>query len=232
MYSEQDFSVRSHSGTLASCMVKVYWWMTFALAVSGVAAFIVGTSKGLAKIFYNPPVFIALAVLELAMVIGIGWGIRKLSAATATALFILYATVNGLTLSCIFWVYTMTSIAQVFAITAGTFAAMAVIGSVTKRDLSGLGSFLFMALLGLIIASVVNLFWRNEAMYWICSYVGVLIFVGLTAYDANRVKQMLLAADPEDSETVGKIAVIGALQLYLDFVNLLLYLLRIFGRRR
>lgn len=232
MYSEQDFSVRSHSNTLASCMAKVYWWMTFALAVSGLAAYIVGTSKGLQRVFFNPPVMIALMVVELVLVIGVGMGIRKLSAATATALFVLYATVNGITLSCIFMVYTKTSIIQVFGITAATFAAMAVVGSATKRDLSNLGGFFSMALLGLIIASVVNLFWRNDTLYWVCSYVGVLLFVGLTAYDANRVKQMLLAVDPEDSEAVGRIAVIGALQLYLDFVNLLLYLLRIFGRRR
>ena len=155
-----------------------------------------------------------------------------LDPATATALFILYAAINGITLSVIFIAYTMSSIAQVFGITAATFAGMAIVGTTTKRDLTGMGSFLTMALLGLIIASIVNLFWRNDLLYWICSYAGVLIFVGLTAYDANKIKQLYLAAGTEDSELTGRIAVIGALTLYLDFVNLFLYLMRLFGRRR
>ncbi len=221
------------ANTLAACLTKVYWWMTFALGISAFSAWIVGTSEGLTKILIkNPSIFFGLAVVEIVMVIGIGMGIRKLSAATATALFILYAAVNGITLSVVFIAYQLSSVAQVFGITAATFAVMALVGTTTKRDLSGLGNMLFMALLGLIIASVVNLFWANDTLYWICSYAGVLIFVGLTAYDANKIKKMFLAIGGEDPETAGRVAVLGALSLYLDFVNLFLYLLRLFGRRR
>lgn len=221
------------ANTLAACLTKVYWWMTLALGISALSAWIVGTSEGLTNILIkNPLIFIGFAVVELLMVIGISAGIKKLSAATATALFILYAAINGITLSVVFIAYELSSVAQVFGITAATFAVMALVGTTTKRDLSGLGGILSMALLGLIIASVVNLFWANNMLYWICSYAGVLIFVGLTAYDANKIKQMLLAAGNDDPETTGRIAVLGALSLYLDFVNLFLYLLRIFGRRR
>ena len=235
MYYDSNGNPRAveRTDTFAACLTKVYWWMTLALAVSGFSAYIVGTSEGLTKILVkNPGIFIVFAIIEIVMVIGIGMGIRKLSAATATALFILYAAINGITLSVIFIAYTMSSIAQVFGITAATFAGMAFVGTTTKRDLSGLGSWLTMALLGLIIASVVNLFWSNDLLYWICSYAGVLIFVGLTAYDANKIKQLYLALGTEDGEVTGRIAVLGALTLYLDFVNLFLYLLRLFGRRR
>jgi len=226
-------AVEQPATALAACLTRVYWWMTLALGVSAFSAWTVGTSEGLTKLLIkNPGIFLGLAIVEILMVIGIGAGINKLRAATATALFILYAAVNGITLSVVFIAYQLSSVAQVFGITAATFAGMALLGSTTKRDLSGLGSLLTMALLGLIIASVVNLFWANGTLYWICSYAGVLIFVGLTAYDANRIKQMYLAAGTDDPETVGRIAVIGALSLYLDFVNLFLYLLRIFGRRR
>lgn len=223
----------SAPAALTACLAKVYWWMTFALAVSGLCAWTVGTSEGLTRIFVkNPGIFLGLAVVEILMVVGIGMGINKLRAATASALFILYAAVNGITLSVIFIAYQLASVAQVFGITAATFAVTALFGTTTRRDLSGLGSFLFMALAGLIIASVVNLFLANTTLDWICSYAGVAIFVGLTAYDAQQIRRMYLAADPGDPETAGRIAVIGALKLYLDFVNLFLYLLRILGRRR
>ena len=219
--------------TLGACMVKVCWWMTFALAVSGLCAWIVGSSPGLTKLLIrNPIAFVILMIAEFGLVIGIGAGIKKLSAATASALFILYSALNGITLSVIFLVYTTTSIVQVFGITAATFAVTATFGAVTKRDLTGIGNLLVMALFGLIIASVVNLFWANDTLYWICSYAGVVIFVGLTAYDAQKIKRAYLATDPADTERIGRIAVIGALELYLDFVNLFLYLLRILGRRR
>ena len=218
---------------LSSCMTKVYWWMTFALAVSGFCAWIVGTSPGLTQVFIeNEIAFFILLLAEIGLVLGIGAAINKLSAATASALFILYAALNGITLSVVFLLYTTTSIAQVFGITAATFAVTATVGSVTRTDLSRLGGILMMALVGLIIASVVNVFWANDTLYWICTYAGVAIFVGLTAYDAQKIKKMYLETDPDDTERIGKIAVIGALELYLDFVNLFLYLLRIFGRRR
>ena len=235
MYDESRYEISSEnrSTSLVRCLTGVYWWMTFALVISGIAAYLVGTSAELSNLIVkNPPVFLVLAIVEIVMVIVISAGINKLSAATATALFILYAAINGLTLSVIFLAYTMSSIAMVFAITAGTFGAMALIGTVTGKDLTSLGNLLFMALIGLIIASIVNIFWTNETLYWICTYAGVLIFVGLTAYDAQKIKKMYVNAGTDDPETVRKIAVLGALSRYLDFVNLLLYLLRIFGRRR
>lgn len=235
MYDESRYQVgtANRETSLAACLTGVYWWMTFALIVSGLTAYMVGTSQELTKIFVkNPGVFLVLAIVEIVMVIGITAGINKLSAATATALFILYAAINGLTLSVIFLAYTLGSIAVTFAVTAGTFGVMAVVGTVTKKDLTSLGNLLLMALFGLIIASIVNIFWTNGTLYWICTYAGVLIFVGLTAYDAQKIKQMYLNAGTANAETNRKIAVLGALSLYLDFVNLLLYLLRIFGRRR
>ncbi len=234
MYDESSFEVKekSRSAGLAACLANVYWWMTFALMVSALTAYLVGTSPQLAKMFLgNKILFFILLFGELGLVLWISAGINKMTASTATALFILYAAVNGLTLSFIFIAYSVQAIAITFAVTAGTFAAMAVIGTVTKKDLTSLGNLFFMALIGLIIASIVNMFWANSTLYWICTYAGVLIFVGLTAYDANRIKQMYLEMGTDNPETVRKVAVLGALALYLDFINLFLYLLRIFGRR-
>lgn len=217
---------------LAGFLVKVYCWMAFALVVSGVCAWAVGTSEALAMmILGNKLVFWGLIIVEFLMVMGIAGLINRISAATATALFIAYAAVNGLTLSVIFLLYSPSSIAMTFGITAGTFGTMALIGTVTKRDLTSIGNICFMALIGLIIASLVNIFWANSMLYWIVTYAGVLIFVGLTAYDAQKVKAMYLDCDGS-SEALQKVAVVGALALYLDFINLMLYLLRIFGGRR
>ena len=145
-------------------------------------------------------------------------------------MFILYSVINGALLSYIFLAYTASSVATVFFITAGTFGAMALIGYTTKADLSSMGKILFMALIGMIIATVVNLFIKSDGLTMILSYVGVLIFVGLTAYDTQKIKQMLMQA-PDASESAQKMALLGALTLYLDFINLFIYLLRIFGRR-
>ena len=164
------------------------------------------------------------------MVVAISAAINKLSLTTATLLFVLYSVINGATLSFIFAIYTMSSIASVFFITAGTFAVMAVIGYTTKKDLTSMGKILFMALIGIIIATIVNIFLKSTGLQMIVSYLGVLIFVGLTAYDSQKIKQMLLMA-PDAGEGAQKIALLGALSLYLDFVNLFIYLLRIFGRR-
>lgn len=234
MYDDNCQMERSAaSPALAACLANVYWWMTFALLVSGVTAWAVGTSAELSRmIFQNRGVFLILILAELGMVLWISAGINRMQASTATALFIAYSVLNGLTLSFIFIAYSLGSIAVTFAVTAGTFGAMAVIGTLTKKDLTSLGNLFFMALIGLIIASLVNLFWQNSILYWFVTYAGVLIFVGLTAYDAQKIKRMYLAAGTDDSETVRKIAVLGALTLYLDFINLFLYLLRIFGGRR
>ena len=233
MYDE-NYQVGSRtSSALAACLANVYWWMTFALLVSGVTAWAVGTSAELSRmVFQNKGIFIILILAELGMVFWISAGINKMQASTATALFIAYAVLNGITLSFIFLAYSMGSIAMTFAVTAGTFGVMALIGTTTKKDLTSMGNLLFMALIGLIIASIVNWFWANSTLYWIVTYAGVLIFVGLTAFDAQKIKNMYIAAGTDDSETVRKIAVLGALTLYLDFINLFLYLLRIFGGRR
>ena len=162
--------------------------------------------------------------------LGVSAAINRLSLTTATLMFILYSVINGALLSYIFLAYTASSVATVFFITAGTFGAMALIGYTTKADLSSMGKILFMALIGLVIATVVNLFVKSDGFTMILSYVGVLIFVGLTAYDTQKIKQMLLEA-PDASEGAQKMALLGALTLYLDFVNLFIYLLRIFGKR-
>ena len=156
--------------------------------------------------------------------------INKLSLTTATLMFVLYSVINGAMLSSIFLIYTASSIATVFFITAGTFAAMAIVGYTTKADLSSMGKILFMALIGLIIATIVNIFVKSSGLDMIISYVGVLIFVGLTAWDSQKIKQMMLQA-PDAGEGMQKMALLGALTLYLDFINLFIYLLRIFGRR-
>ena len=233
MYDDNDSYVTQRAAsTLSACLANVYWWMTFALLISGVAAWAVGTSPELSrKLVTSPGLCIVLFLVEIGLVIWISAGIKKMSAATATALFIAYSLVNGVTLSFIFIAYTQTVIASAFAVTAGTFAAMAIYGSVTKTDLTRFGNLFLMALIGLVIASVVNMFWMNNTFNLIISYVGVLVFVGLTAYDAQKIKMMFLESGMEDSETVRKIAILGALSLYLDFINLFLYILRIFGRR-
>ena len=226
-----EIGVRSTSG-VAAFLTGVYYWMTFALGLSALCAWAVGTTPALTNLVYkNPLLLTVLIVAELGLVIAVSWGINKMSAATATALFALYAALNGVTLGYIFIVYTIPAITSAFLTTTLTFAVMAIIGSVTKRDLTRLGSILLMALIGLIIASFVNIFLKNSTMGWIITYAGVLIFVGLTAYDAQKVKQMYLTMGG-DMETNRKISVRGALTLYLDFVNLFLMLLRIFGGRR
>ena len=212
-------------------MRKVYVWMTLALVITGLTSYGVATSPGiLAAIYQNQILFWALVIAEFALVFGVSAAINKISLSVATLMFILYSVINGALLSYIFLVYTTSSIATVFFITAGTFAAMALVGYTTKTDLTSMGKYLLMALIGLIIATVVNLFIKSSGFTLILSYVGVLIFVGLTAYDSQKIKQMLLQV-PDASESSQKIALLGALTLYLDFINLFIYLLRIFGRR-
>lgn len=225
---EQELSM---SAAFPILMRKVYVWMTLALVITGATAYGVATSPGLLMaIATNQLLFWGLIIAEFGLVVAISAAINKLSLTTATLLFVLYSVINGATLSFIFAVYTMSSIASVFFITAGTFAVMAVIGYTTKKDLTSMGKILFMALIGIIIATVVNIFLKSTGLQMIVSYLGVLIFVGLTAYDSQKIKQMLLTA-PDAGEGAQKIALLGALSLYLDFVNLFIYLLRIFGRR-
>ena len=225
---EQELSM---SAAFPILMRKVYVWMTLALVITGVTAYGVATSPGLMMASAtNKLLFWGLIIAEFGLVVAISAAINKLSLTTATLLFVLYSVINGATLSFIFAIYTMSSIASVFFITAGTFAVMAVIGYTTKKDLTSMGKILFMALIGIIIATIVNIFLKSTGLQMIVSYLGVLIFVGLTAYDSQKIKQMLLMA-PDAGEGAQKIALLGALSLYLDFVNLFIYLLRIFGRR-
>ena len=228
MTREQGLSM---SAAFPALMRKVYVWMTLALVITGATAYGVATSPGIQMaLFSNQLLFWGLIIAEFALVIGISAAINRLSLTTATLMFILYSVINGAMLSSIFLIYTMSSIASVFFITAGTFGVMALIGYTTKKDLTSMGKILFMALIGIIIATVVNIFLKSSGLQMIVSYIGVLIFVGLTAYDSQKIKNMLQMA-PDASEASQKLALLGALTLYLDFVNLFIYLLRIFGRR-
>ena len=228
MTRERELSM---SAVFPILMRKVYVWMTLALVITGATAYGVATSPGLMMtIATNQLLFWGLIIAEFGLVIAISAAINKLSLTTATLLFILYSVINGATLSFIFAVYTMSSIASVFFITAGTFAVMAVVGYTTKKDLTSMGKILLMALIGIIIATVANIFLKSTGLEMIVSYLGVLIFVGLTAYDSQKIKLMLQTA-PDAGEGAQKLALLGALSLYLDFVNLFIYLLRIFGRR-
>ena len=221
----------ARSAAFPALMRKVYLWMTMALVITGLCAWGTATSPSMVQLVYgNRAAIWVLFIAELGLVFYTTARINRLSLTTATTLFILYSALNGVTLSSIFMVYAMTSIAKVFFITAGTFGVMALYGSVTKTDLSRFGNLFLMALFGLIIATLANLFIKSSGFTLILSYVGVLIFVGLTAWDSQKIKQMLLQA-PDAGEGAQKLALLGALTLYLDFINLFIYLLRIFGRR-
>lgn len=213
---------------------NVYMWMTLALVITGITSFITAASPALVSLIFGgtPYLFYGLLLGELALVWYLSARINKLSITSATIFFIIYSVLNGVTMSFIFLAYTGASIAFTFFITAGTFAAMALIGTFTKRDLSSWRGFLLMGLVGIIIASVANFFFKSEALYWVISYIGVFLFLGLTIYDANKIKRSLQTHGYEVNETTQKIALMGALSLYLDFINLFLFLLRIFGGRR
>ena len=213
-------------------MRKVYVWMTLALVITGFTAFGIAENPGLVyTIVTNRLLFWGLVIGEFALVMAIYGAIGRLSATAATLLFVLYSVVNGATLSVIFLAYTMTSIASVFFITAGTFAVMAFIGYTTKTDLTSFGKMLMMGLIGIILATVVNIFIGSSMLNMIVSYVGVVVFVGLTAYDSQKIKNLLYQVD-NMSEEAQKLALLGSLTLYLDFINLFLMLLRIFGDNR
>lgn len=213
-------------------MTKVFGWMFIALLVTGIVAMITANTPTIALVIANNPVlFFGLLISELILVGVLSALVQKLSAAWATFIFLLYSLLNGLTFSVIFMVFTTESIATTFFVTAGTFGIMAIYGYTTKRDLTKFGSFLFMALIGLILASVVNIFLKNSAFYWITTFAGIFIFVGLTAYDVQKIK-LLNKIGNEGTDEDRKEAIMGALILYLDFINLFLYLLRLFGRRK
>ena len=226
----QSYGSDQTTSMVTSAMKKVYVKMTIALVVTGLVSYFCGTSYDYLKFFGENRWFMwVLIIAELGMAFGISGAINKLPSATAAGMFYLFAVVNGLLLAPIFVVYTHESIAKTFFITAGTFGAMSIFGYTTNQDLTKVGNILFMALIGLIIAMVVNIFTKSSTLDWIITIAGVIIFVGLTAWDTQKIKQMA-AIMPSDQ--IGRLATLGALSLYLDFVNLFLYLLRIFGSSR
>ena len=209
---------------------RVYVWMCAALFITAGTAYRVSNSEELLRIIFSSKMsFFGIIIAQFAIVWFLSARIKTLSFTTATILFALYSVLMGVTMSCIFLAYTQSSIASTFFITAGTFAVMSIYGFTTKKDLTSWGNLLFMALVGLIIAMLVNFFLKSSMMDLIISCIGVLIFVGLTAYDTQKIKALL---NQETTEENQKMALLGSLMLYLDFINLFLFLLRIFGRRR
>lgn len=230
---ENNF-VTSNSATVSyvsALFRKTYLWMTFALLITAISALLVVKSPALQSfIFSNSFAVWGLLIAEVVLVMALVARINRLSLSSAALMFILYSVLNGLTLSVIFFVYDIATIAQTFFITAGTFAGISLYGFITKTDLSKFGSILVMALWGLIIATVVNLFFASSVLSMVISYVGVIVFVGLTAWDTQKLKTMYMESEGMNESSL-KVALLGALTLYLDFVNLFLYILRIFGNR-
>ncbi|MDO5571934.1 MAG: Bax inhibitor-1/YccA family protein [Bacteroidales bacterium] len=227
-YSSLDVNKSIAINTFIS---KVYGWMALALALTGITAFYVSSTPSISQaVFSNQFLFWGLIIGELILVFVISGAINRISSQTATLLFLLYSVINGITLSFIFIVYTKTSIATTFFITAGTFAIMSVYGFVTKKDLTKLGALLFMVLIGVVIAALVNIFLKSSTLQWIITIVGIIVFVGLIAYDTQKIKQ--IGDSAIDSQMKKKLSIIGALSLYLDFINLFLLLLQLFGGRR
>ena len=218
-----DVGLRAH-------MLRVYNYMASGVALTGIVAMLASSSETLMNAIFGTPLAWVVMLAPLAFVMVISFGINRLSLFASQALFWAFAAVMGLSLSVIFLIYTGESIARVFFITAASFGALSLWGYTTKRDISGWGSFLFIGLVGIIIAGVVNMFMQSSAMQFAISVIGVLVFAGLTAYDTQKIKNEY--SELHDQETSGKLAVMGALRLYLDFINLMMMLLRLFGTRR
>lgn len=214
---------------VSKVMRKTFGWMTMCLLITALTAMGVVNSGLFYQIASSGAMWL-LIIAELVLVFVLSARINKMSVTTATLMLIVYSALNGVTLSFIFLAYSLGSIAKTFFITTGMFGVMALVGATTKRDLSKMGSILFMALIGLIIASLVNIFLHSSGLDWIISLIGVVLFTALTAYDVQRVKRLATESDLYDDTQVGRLAVISALSLYLDFINLFLYLLRFFGR--
>lgn len=228
---DTNFTLSTSEVESRSLITKVYLWMSAGLALTGWIAAMVSSSPELLKMLVlNRVVFYGLIIGEFALVIALSAAIHRMTSGAAILAFLFYAAFNGVTLSTIFLIYTAESIASTFFITAGTFGLMSFYGYVTKKDLTTIGNLCFMALIGIILASIVNLFLRNETLMWVTTYIGVFIFVGLIAYDTQKIKN--IASQGMDEEAFSKVSIMGALALYLDFVNLFLHLLRIAGKRR
>ena len=232
MFILQQSLGKEQNAVFAKLMRSVYLWMVLALVITGLtAAYVASSPAYISALMNNSILFYGVIIAELALVFILSGRIHKMSFTSASLMFILYSLLTGVSLSTIFLAYTESSIAITFLITAGTFGTMSLVGFVTKKDLSKLGGILLMALIGLIIATVVNIFLVSDTLGWIINYVGVLIFVGLTAYDTQKIKQMMREYGTDINEQTQKMALMGSLSLYLDFINMFLYLLRIFGNR-
>jgi hypothetical protein len=235
-FEEHPPQILSQAAAQASTMflAKVFNWMAAGLGLTALTAFLVANSATAQQlIFGNKMVFYGLIIGELGMVIYLSARLAKISAGQATAMFLLYSALNGATLSVILMLYTATSVASAFVVAAGMFGAMAIYGTVTKKDLTSLGSFMFMGLIGIVIAGVVNLFLRSPAVSWVVSAIGVIVFTGLTAYDVQKISRYGATGVMNGGEAaIRKGAIMGALNLYLDFINLFLSLLRLMGDRR
>ena len=233
MQVQQSYSVGATSEQVAvrSLLQKVYAWMAAGLGLTALTAFVVASSPTLWNLFLGTPLFYGCIIAELVMVFAFSAVVRRVSVPVALLFFLAYAVLNGLTLSFVFLAYTGASVAGTFIATAGTFGAMSAFGTLTKMDLSRYGSYLIMGLWGVIIGSVVNVFFASGPLYWAITYIGIFIFIGLTAYDTQKIKELALAHGMSDEQRA-KGALHGALILYLDFINLFLLLLRLFGRRR
>lgn len=215
-------------------LAKVFNWMAIGLGITGLSAFVVTNSVTAQQlVFTNPVIFYGLLIGQLGMVIYLSARINKISARSATTMFLIYSTLTGVTISAVLLIYTKTSVASAFVIAGAMFAAMAIYGTVTKKDLSSMGSFMFMGLIGIIIASVVNIFLASPMIYWMVSAIGVVVFTGLTAYDVQKITRIGASGIMASGESaIRKGAIMGALALYLDFINLFLSLLRLIGTRR
>ena len=212
-------------------LASVFGWMFLGLALTaGIAAWVASSTDMIQWFEDHQLVFFLGLIAQLGLVIGISAGINKISYSAAVFMFALYAALNGFLFSILLSVYTTSSIAGAFAVSAGMFGSMAAYGYITKRDLSGMGSILFMGLIGVIIGSIVNLFWANSILYWFVTFAGVVVFCGLTAYDMQKVKK--IGESGLAGDDLKKASILGALSLYLDFINLFLFMLRIFGSAR
>ena len=230
--SYRTMSVDATAAEQQRFIVRVYNWMTAGLGITGFMAFYISNSPAMMNIIFGNPIMpIALIITQIGLVFWLATRVMQMSASKATGVFMLYAGLTGITFSAIFMAYTTASIFSTFLVTAGTFGAMSLYGYTTKKDLTSWGSFLFMGLIGIIIASLVNMFMQSSMMHMIITYAGVLIFVGLTAYDTQKIKEMNILGN-EGTEEDTKEAIRGALTLYLDFINLFLMLLRLMGDRR
>jgi len=232
-YPRNDSIVQQASSGLQTYMAQVYGWMTCGLLLTAfVSFFAANNNEVMYFITANRFVFFGLIIAQLGLVFVLSGMVHRLSGGVATSLFMLYSALTGLTLASIFRIYTGTSIASTFFITAGMFGAMSFYGYTTKRDLSRFGSLLFMALIGIVLASLVNFWLKSPALMWAITYIGVVVFVGLTAYDTQKLKSIGESINTNDKENLRRYSIMGALTLYLDFINLFLMLLRIFGNRR